>query len=161
MSNIYEDYSSRKLKYYMVIADAVSTGATCDRAHVGAVIVLDGHIVATGYNGSAPKLPHCDEVGHDMENEHCVRTIHAEENAIIQAASRGAGIKGADCFCTLLPCFRCARRLYTAGIRRIIFRDEYTSMSEIDGSRLELLCRKIGFSIHHINSSGGILERKY
>ncbi|MFM2152597.1 MAG: cytidine and deoxycytidylate deaminase zinc-binding protein, partial [Pseudomonadota bacterium] len=72
--------------YFMEIAQVVATRATCDRKHVGAVLVRDRIILSTGYNGSIRGLPHCDEVGHMMEDHHCVATIHAEANAVIQAA---------------------------------------------------------------------------
>src|SRR5215510_7751696 len=77
--------------YFMNIAHQVATRATCDRKHVGAVIVRDRTILSTGYNGSIRGMAHCDEVGHDIEGGHCVATIHAEANAILQAAKNGVG----------------------------------------------------------------------
>ena len=82
-------------EYFMNIAREVSTRSTCDRKFVGAVIVRDKSILATGYNGSIRGLPHCDEEGHLMEDGHCVRTVHAEANAIVQAARNGVRIEGA------------------------------------------------------------------
>ena len=82
-------------EYFMNIAREVGTRATCDRKHVGAVIVRDRIILSTGYNGSIRGLPHCNDVGHMMEDGHCVATLHAEANAIIQAARNGVGIDGA------------------------------------------------------------------
>ena len=79
-------------EYFMGIARQVATRATCDRKHVGAVLVRNRMILSTGYNGSIRGLPHCDEVGHMMENGHCVATVHAEANAILQAAKNGVGI---------------------------------------------------------------------
>lgn len=84
--------------YFMDIANAVSTRATCDRRLVGAVIVKDRAILSTGYNGSISGLPHCDDAGHDMEEGHCQRTLHAECNAIIQAAKNGVNINDADIY---------------------------------------------------------------
>ena len=81
--------------YFMGFALAAARRATCDRQHVGAVIVVDKQVVATGYNGSVRGMPHCHEVGHDMESGHCVRTIHAEMNALAQAARRGVAVAGA------------------------------------------------------------------
>ncbi len=81
--------------YFMNIARQAATRSTCDRKHVGAVIVRDKTILSTGYNGSIRGMPHCDDVGHLMENGHCVGTVHAEANAIIQAAKNGVRIDGA------------------------------------------------------------------
>ncbi|MFQ6674111.1 MAG: cytidine/deoxycytidylate deaminase family protein, partial [Fidelibacterota bacterium] len=86
--------------YFMNIAQEVATRATCDRKKVGAVIVRDKTILSTGYNGSIRGLPHCDEAGHEIENGHCVRTIHAEANAIVQAAKNGVTIDGGEIYIT-------------------------------------------------------------
>ena len=72
-------------EYFMAIAEQVASRSTCDRKHIGAVIVRDKTILSTGYNGSLRGSPHCDEAGHDIENGHCVRTVHAEANAVAQA----------------------------------------------------------------------------
>src|SRR5688572_32664369 len=92
-------------EYFMRIAVDVSERSTCDRKHVGAVIVRDRNILSTGYNGSVSGLPHCDDVGHLMENGHCVATIHAESNAIIQAAKHVTSIDGASIYTTASPCW--------------------------------------------------------
>lgn len=120
----------------MRIAEVVSFRATCDRAHVGCVLVTHDHIIATGYNGSPAGLPHCDDVGHDIEDGHCVRTVHAEENALLQAALHGVSTKGATCYCTVAPCFRCTSRLVSAGISEIIYLGNYRSMSDKDEERI-------------------------
>ena len=112
-------------EYFMNIATQVATRATCDRKHVGAVIVRDRTILSTGYNGSIRSMPHCDEVGHMMEAGHCVRTIHAEANAIIQAAKNGVAIEGADIYITASPCWQCFKMIANAGIERIIFGEFY------------------------------------
>ncbi|MBA2661254.1 MAG: cytidine/deoxycytidylate deaminase family protein [Bradymonadaceae bacterium] len=111
--------------YFMAIATQVATRATCDRKHVGAVIVRDRTILSTGYNGSVRGLGHCDEVGHMMEAGHCVRTIHAECNAIIQAAKNGVAIEGASIYVTASPCWPCFKMIANAGIQRIIFGEFY------------------------------------
>lgn len=111
--------------YFMGFATAASHRATCDRKHVGAVIVVDKQVVATGYNGSVRGMPHCDEAGHDMESGHCVRTIHAEMNALAQAASRGVRIEGASIYTTASPCWACFRVLVNGGIRRYIYAEGY------------------------------------
>ncbi len=109
----------------MNIAREVATRATCDRKHVGAVIVREKSILATGYNGSIRGLPHCDEVGHLMEDGHCVRTVHAEANAIVQAARNGSRIDGATIYVTASPCWGCFRLIANAGIARIVFGELY------------------------------------
>lgn len=111
--------------YFMNIAREVSTRSTCDRKFVGAVIVRDKSILATGYNGSIRGLPHCDEEGHLMEEGHCVRTVHAEANAIVQAARNGVRIEGAGIYVTASPCWGCFRLIANAGIDRIAFGEFY------------------------------------
>jgi dCMP deaminase len=92
---------------------------------VGAVIVREKSILATGYNGSIRGLPHCDEAGHLMEDGHCVRTVHAEANAIVQAARNGSRIDGATIYVTASPCWGCFRLIANAGIARIVFGELY------------------------------------
>lgn len=111
--------------YFMSIANVASTRSTCDRKAVGAVIVKDFTILATGYNGSIRGQPHCDEVGHLIVNNHCVRTVHAETNAIAQAACHGAAIKGATLYCNTVPCWECFRVVANAGITKIFYLSEY------------------------------------
>src|SRR5512145_403156 len=93
--------------YFMEIARVVATRATCDRKHVGAVIVRDRTILSTGYNGSIRGMPHCDEAGHLMENGHCVATVHAEANAIIQAAKFFNDTATTEIYTTASPCWNC------------------------------------------------------
>ena len=112
-------------EYFMRIAAEVSLRSTCDRKFVGAVIVRDHMILSTGYNGSIRGLPHCSEVGHLMENGHCVATIHAEANAIIQAARNGVNINGGTIYITASPCWPCFKMLANAGIRRICYGEFY------------------------------------
>jgi dCMP deaminase len=112
-------------EYFMDIALVVARRSTCPRKHVGSVIVRDKTILSTGYNGSVRGLPHCDEVGHMMEDGHCVRTIHAEINAIIQAAKNGARIDGASIYVTASPCWNCFKAICNAGIRQIVFEEFY------------------------------------
>jgi len=111
--------------YFMNIAREVSTRSTCDRKFVGAVIVRDKSILATGYNGSIRGLPHCDEEGHLMEDGHCVRTVHAEANAIVQAARHGVRIDGATVYVTASPCWGCFRLIANAAILRVCFGEFY------------------------------------
>lgn len=111
--------------YFMRIAIEVSSRATCDRKHVGAVIVRDRTILSTGYNGSIKGLSHCDEDGHLMEDGHCVRTIHAEANAIIQAARNGVRIECAEIYVTASPCWPCFKMIANAGLTRVVFGEFY------------------------------------
>ena len=109
----------------MSIAREVSTRSTCGRKNVGALIVRDKNILSTGYNGSIRGMPHCDEAGHDMRDGHCVRTVHAEANAIIQAARHGVRIDGADIYTTASPCWECFKLIINAGIIRIYYGEFY------------------------------------
>jgi dCMP deaminase len=111
--------------YFLKIAAAVSERSTCDRALVGCVLVLDKRILTTGFNGSPAGQPHCDEVGHLMIEGHCVRTIHAETNAIIQAALHGVTTRGATCYVTHFPCLNCTKVLINAGITRLVYSVAY------------------------------------
>src|SRR6476660_7771632 len=103
-------------QYFMNIAQVVASRSTCPRKRVGAVIVRDRTILSTGYNGSIRGLPHCDEVGCVIEDDHCVSTVHAEANAIIQAARNGVGIAGAELYTTASPCWPCFKLIANAEI---------------------------------------------
>ncbi len=130
--------------YFMQIAFTVAERSTCDRAHVGAVLVRDRRILATGYNGAPSGLPHCDEVGHLMIDNHCVRTLHAEQNAIIQAALHGVGTQDATAYVTHQPCLTCAKMLINAGIRRVVYAGNYPD----ENSRLFL--SQAGIVLDHL-----------
>jgi dCMP deaminase len=112
-------------EYFMNIAEQVATRSTCSRKNVGAVIVRDRTILSTGYNGSLRGAPHCDEAGHDMENDHCVRTVHAEANAVAQAAKHGVRIDEAEIYVTASPCLTCFKLIANSGIRKIFFKEFY------------------------------------
>lgn len=111
--------------YFMTIARAVATRATCDRKHVGAVIVRDREILASGYNGSIRGQPHCDDKGHLMEDGHCRRTVHAEASAILQAAKHGHAVDGATLYTTASPCWDCFKLIVNAGIMCVVFGEAY------------------------------------
>jgi dCMP deaminase len=113
-------------EYFMNIAEQAATRSTCDRKHVGAVIVRDRAILSTGYNGSLRGAPHCDEAGHDMENGHCVRTVHAETNAVAQAAKHGVSIDGAEIYVTASPCLNCFKLVANCGIKTVYFKEFYS-----------------------------------
>ena len=128
--------------YFLKIAFAVSERSTCDRAFVGCVLVLDKRILTTGFNGSPAGQPHCDEEGHLMVDGHCVRTIHAETNAIIQAALHGVSSRGATCYVTHFPCMNCAKVLVNAGITRLVYavayRQDPISLQFLQGAQIDL-----------------------
>ena len=111
--------------YFMNIARQAATRSTCERKHVGAVIVRDKTILSTGYNGSLRGSPHCDEAGHDIENGHCVRTVHAEANAVAQAAKNGVAIDGSEIYVTASPCLTCFKLVANAGIRTVYYKEFY------------------------------------
>lgn len=125
-------------QYFMEIAQVTAKRATCDRKHVGAVIVKDRHMISAGYNGSPPGLPHCDEVGHLIKHVEgrpsCVRTVHAEMNAILAAARFGHATEGATIYVTMQPCLTCAKAIISAGIRRVVWAEGYP-----EGEALEFL----------------------
>lgn len=113
-------------QYFIELADAASRRATCDRARVGCVIVSKfGHVISSGYNGSLPGELHCDQIGHQMEGGHCIRTIHAEVNAIVACAKHGISTEGASLYTTHSPCNTCFRILKQAGITTIIAKKIY------------------------------------
>ncbi|PIE52226.1 dCMP deaminase [Candidatus Fermentibacteria bacterium] len=114
-------------QYFLKLAMLASERATCPRMHCGCVIVKDKHVLATGYNGSLPGLPHCDDVGCLIVENHCIRTNHAEMNAITQAARSGISIVGATAYVTNMPCTTCAKALIGAGIRRVVVFSDYHS----------------------------------
>jgi dCMP deaminase len=111
--------------YFMNIAEQVASRSTCDRKHIGAVIVRDKTILSTGYNGSLRGAPHCDEVGHDMENAHCVRTVHAEANAVAQSARNGVMIDSSEIYITASPCLTCFKLIANSGIRVVYYKEFY------------------------------------
>jgi dCMP deaminase len=120
-------------RYFMEIAELVSSRSTCLSRRVGAVVVKDRRILATGYNGSPRGLPHCIDIGclrRDLgipsgkQLELC-RGSHAEENAIVQAASYGIPLEGAELYCTFQPCVTCSKMIINAGIKRVVFAGDY------------------------------------
>jgi dCMP deaminase len=112
-------------RYFMNIATQVATRATCMRKHVGAVIVRNRTILSTGYNGSIRGLPHCEDVGCVVEDGHCVSTVHAEANAILQAARNGVSIADAEIYTTASPCWPCFKLIANSGIHRVYYGEFY------------------------------------
>ena len=126
-------------EYFMELANSAARRATCDRGKSGCVIVKDKQILVTGYVGSPMGLPHCDDVGHLFKQtthedgsvtNHCVRTVHAEQNAICQAAKRGISIEGATLYCRMTPCRTCAMLIINCGIRRVVCEKKYHAAAE-------------------------------
>jgi dCMP deaminase len=135
-------------QYFMQIAREVATRSTCDRKHVGAVIVRDKNILATGYNGSIRGLGHCDEEGHMLEDGHCVRTIHAEANAVIQAAKNGSRIEGASIYVTASPCWGCFKMIANAGLTKIVYGEFYRDQ------RIFEFAQKLGIELVKVDLPG-------
>jgi dCMP deaminase len=123
-------------EYFMQIALQVSTRSTCDRKHVGAVIVRDRTILSTGYNGSIRGLAHCDDKGHMMDNGHCVRTVHAEANAIAQAAKHGVNVNNSSIYITASPCWTCFKLLANSGINEIVYGEFYQDEKIFENAKL-------------------------
>ena len=138
-------------EYFMEIANTVSKRATCDRGRSGCVIVRDRQILVTGYVGSPKGLPHCDDVGHQLRKvlhedgsitQHCVRTVHAEQNAICQAAKLGISLNNGTLYCRMTPCRVCAMLIINCGITRVVCEQKYH-----DGAESEEMFRKAGVQL--------------
>ncbi len=132
--------------YFMEVANAISKRGTCDRGRSGCVIAKDKQVLATGYVGSPAGFPHCDDVGHQMKKlihedgsitQHCVGTVHSEQNAICQAAKRGVSIEEATVYCRMTPCKVCAMLLINSGIKRVYCERRYH-----DGEESEKMFKK-------------------
>ena len=126
-------------EYFLGLMHEVSKRATCDRGRSGCIIVQGRQIVTSGYVGSPPGLAHSDEVGHLMKkvtdsegntSDHCLRTIHAEQNAIAQGARHGISLDGATLYCRMEPCRRCAMLIMAVGIKRVVCEKRYHSGQE-------------------------------
>lgn len=112
-------------EYFLKLAMLASERATCPRMHCGCVIAKDKKVIATGYNGSIPGDEHCEDVGCLVIDNHCQRTVHAEMNALMQAAKHGNSVDGATAYITNMPCTTCAKALISAGIRRIVIFSDF------------------------------------
>lgn len=112
-------------EYFLANLQSVAERATCDRGRCACILTREHQTLVTGYVGSPPGFPHCDDVGHLMENEHCVRTVHAEQNALAQAASRGVAVRGATAYTTMVPCRTCAMMFVTIGVVRVVSEYDY------------------------------------
>ncbi|MFD1440662.1 deoxycytidylate deaminase [Lacticaseibacillus hegangensis] len=130
-------------QYFMQLATVVAQRSTCERATVGALLVVDHRIIATGYNGSISGDPHCDDAGHLMRDGHCIRTLHAEMNAILQCAENGVSTRGAAVYVTYYPCLNCTKALIQAGVTRVYYAHDYRN----DPYAVQL------FEEHHIKTT--------
>ncbi len=126
-------------EYFIDMMDTVATRATCDRGRSGCIIVKNRQIISTGYVGSPSGLPHCDEAGHLMKQvtdedgttrQHCMRTIHAEQNAICQAAKHGTSLEGSTLYCKMEPCRVCAMLIISCGIKKVVAKSMYHAAQE-------------------------------
>jgi dCMP deaminase len=142
-------------EYFLELVELVGTRSTCDRGKSGCVITRDNRILSTGYIGSPSGLKHCDDVGHEFhevihENgkttKHCIRTTHAEQNAIVNAARFGVALDGATLYCHMTPCYVCAKMIITAGIKRIVCNMDYHA-----GERSKEIFEEAGVSYELVN----------
>lgn len=140
--------------YFIEMMEAISKRATCDRGRSGCVITKDNQVISTGYVGSATGDEHCDEAGHLYQkrlnpdgstSNHCVRTVHAEQNAICQAAKRGISVDGATLYCRMTPCPVCAKMIINCGIKRVVAQRKYH-----DGKQSEDLFKKCKVKLEYV-----------
>ena len=131
--------------YFMDIAGRVAARSTCPRRAVGAVVVKDRRILSTGYNGAPSGLPHCTDEGCLMVEGHCVRTLHAEQNAILQAAQFGVSTSGAEVYTTSSPCLNCAKMIINAGIIKVWYWEGYPDEQAVD------FLQSAGVGIEHLD----------
>ncbi|MDD5650485.1 MAG: cytidine/deoxycytidylate deaminase family protein [Candidatus Nanoarchaeia archaeon] len=144
-------------EYFMLTVDTIGLRATCDRGKSGCVITKNNRILVTGYVGAPSGFPDCSEVGHLLEtvvhqdgtkSEHCHRTIHAEMNAILQAAHIGVSLKGGTLYCTMTPCMRCAMSIVQVGIARVVCKQKYHQ-----GAASEDVFKQAGIEVTFLNES--------
>jgi dCMP deaminase len=142
-------------EYFIKLAEMVGTRGTCDRGYAGALLVKDKRILTTGYAGSPIGLPHCSEVGHEMHtvtqedgtvSRHCIRTTHAELNAIANAARAGVAVNGATLYCKFLPCYTCAKSIINAGIKRVVTMRDYHASKQS-----KVIFKKAGIKLEILN----------
>ena len=143
-------------EYFMKIVDMVGTRGNCDRFRGGCIVTRDRRIVVTGYNGAPVGAPTCDEIGHEMhtvinedgtQKRHCVRTTHAEQNAICEAARMGISLDGGTLYCQMTPCYTCAKMLINAGIKRVVCAKDYHA-----GQRTKEIFQETGIAYALVNN---------
>lgn len=143
-------------EYFVEIMHAAAKRATCDRGRSACVFVKNNQLLVTGYVGSPKGFPHCDDIGHLIKkvthedgttSEHCMRTVHAEQNAICQAAKRGVSLEGSTVYVTMTPCRTCAMLLINIGIKRIVAEKKYQA-----GAESEEMLKKAGISLEFLDN---------
>ena len=148
-------------EYFLKLAMLASERATCPRMHCGCVLVKNKNVISSGYNGSIPGDVHCVDVGCLMVDNHCVRTVHAEMNALVQAAKRGNAVEGSTAYVTNMPCTTCAKALITAGVKRVvIFSDyhdtlalEFFSKANVKIDKISMPAREIVYDLKNYSSA--------
>jgi dCMP deaminase len=148
-------------EYFLKVAMLVSERATCPRMHCGCVLVKEKQILSTGYNGSIPGDGHCEDDGCLIVDNHCVRTIHAEMNAILQCSSHGISTQGATAYITNMPCTNCSKALITAGIKEIVIFSDYHdtlaekffSIAKVNIKRLKVPSKDIDYDLGSFTSA--------
>ncbi len=139
-------------EYFLKLAMLASERATCPRMHCGCILVKDKNVIATGYNGSIPGDDHCEDVGCWVVDNHCIRTNHAEMNALTQAAKKGHPTDGATAYVTNMPCTNCAKALIAAGIKRVvIFSDFHDTQAEKFFAKAQVVIDRISKPSCNIN----------
>lgn len=143
-------------EYFLKLCQMVGSRGTCDRGRSGCVIVRDKRILSTGYVGSPVGLSHCDEIGHEMhtvihedghESRHCIRTSHAEQNAIANAARFGIALNGGTLYCHMTPCYICAKMIINSGIKRVVCQMDYHA-----SQRSKEIFKEAGLSLEILNN---------
>jgi dCMP deaminase len=143
-------------QYFINILEVVGTRSTCDRGKSGCVITKNNRILSTGYIGSPVGTAHCDDIGHEMhtirhedghETQHCIRTAHAEQNAIVSAARFGVALEGATLYCHMTPCYACAKMIINAGIKRVVANMDYRG-----GDRSREVFKEAGVAYELVNN---------
>lgn len=151
-------------EYFMEIAKVAGKRSTCDRGRTSCVVVRDKQILVTGYAGAPKGLPHCDDVGHQLKtvthedghtSQHCMRTIHAEQNAIVQAAKLGVAIEGGTVYCNMTPCAACAKLLINVGVTRVVCAKRYHA-----GGESEDVFRRVGIALEYFDEHIEIYDKQ-
>lgn len=148
-------------EYFLKLAMLASERSTCPRMHCGCVLVKDRFVLATGYNGSLPHQPHCEDVGCLIVDNHCVRTNHAEINALVQATVHGISTKGSTAYITNMSCTTCSKALIAAGIKRVVvfsdFHDtlatKFYNESDVEIKNLEMPDKEIKYNLKDYSSA--------
>ena len=143
-------------EYFIKLTEVISSRGTCDRGYAGAILVKNKRILSTGYVGAPAGCKHCDGVGHEMhtvinedgtQSRHCIRTSHAEQNAIVQAARSGISTEGATLYCKMVPCYVCAKMIINAGIKRVVAENDYHA-----GKRSKEIFKEAGVKFEQLNN---------